>query len=387
MTSRLNLNDSRPIRWLSGALVALPLLIALPAQAKVLTEADGPGGMATYDILGQHFTIETPDCGHNVPHVTEVFDDDLKKNVFAFHLHVKAALDDDRCQAKDRQRTEVRGKGPDVVANEGDTVYYRWKFKLPTGFQTSPNFCHIMQIKSNNAAPIMTLSPRETIIQMDGRLGKHGMTELAPFINTWMLATMKVLHSHNGTVELTIRRVSDGAMTFHYAGGGDIWDANTPQDPKWGLYRSLDSVADLRDEEIRFADFCISKTSAADCEDDSVPNSDASVISPPPSADGGAATDAAENPPPPVSTPDASAPPPGTPPATGGSGAGIPPVGGAGGSEPTPTGGSGPIVPPMRGKGNGGCSCNVGASGHPGGGALAGFLLLGAVALYSRRRR
>jgi MYXO-CTERM domain-containing protein len=370
------------------AVAAVSLLLAAPASAKVLTVADGPGGMDTYAILGQHFTIETPDCGHHVPHVTEAYDDVLKKNVFVFHLHVKTFLDDDRCGGKDRQRTEIRGKGADVTASQGETVYYRWKFKLPAGFQSSPNFCHIMQIKSDSAAPIMTLTPRNNAtIAMDGRLGANGSTALAPFIDTWMVASMKVTHASNGSWELTIRRISDGAMTFHYAGTGNVWDGNSPQDPKWGIYRSLNTVSALRDEDdVRFADFCISKTSAADCEDDSVPSSDASVISPPPSPDAGAAKDAAENPTPPVGVPDASAPPTGNP-GTGGSSPGIPPTGGSGGGEPTPTGGTGAAVPPPRHGDKGGCSYAVGADSHRGGGALAGLLVLGVLALYSRRRR
>jgi MYXO-CTERM domain-containing protein len=382
MTRRRSSNDFRQKLTVGLAAAALPLLAAIPAQAKILMEADGPGGMDTYALLGQNFTIETPDCGHHVPHVTEAYDDVLKKNVFVFHLHVKTALDDDRCGATDRQRTEIRGKG-EASANQGETVYYRWKFKLPAGFQSSPNFCHIMQIKSNDAAPIMTLTPRSnTTIEMTGRLGTNGSTALAPFIDSWMIARMKVLHADNGSWELTIRRISDGAMTFHYAGTGDTWDANTAQDPKWGIYRSLNTVSALRDEDdVRFADFCISKVSAAECDDDSVPSSDASVVAPPPSADGGTnPADAGEMPPPPVGSPDASAAPPTADAAV--SNPGIPP--GSGQPMPPPTG---PVTPPMRG-GNGGCNCHVGAAGQSAsGGALGGLLLLGVLALYSRRRR
>jgi MYXO-CTERM domain-containing protein len=365
---------------------AVPLLAAAPAHAKILVQADGPGGMDTYALLGQNFSIETPDCGHHVPHITEAYDDVLKKNVFVFHLHVKVALDDDRCGGTDRQRTEIRGKG-EASANEGETVYYRWKFKLPAGFQTSPNFCHIMQIKSNDGAPIMTLTPRNnSTISMDGRLGANGKTALTPFIDTWMVATMKVTHADNGSWELTIRRISDGAMTFHYAGTGDTWDANTPQDPKWGIYRSLTTVADLRDEDdVRFADFCISKVSAAECEDNSVPPSDASVIGPPPpSADAGTAhADAAETPPPPVTGLDASSPLPPPPAADASAGGSTPP----GGGEPTPPN-PGPVVPPKKGGGSGGCSCTVGTgSERTGGGAIAGLLIVGVLALRSRRRR
>jgi hypothetical protein len=379
---------------------AAPLLAAAPAQAKVLVEADGPGGTDTYTILGRNFTIETPDCGHHVPHITEAYDDILKKNVFVFHLHVKVFLDDDRCGGKDRQRTEIRGKG-EASANEGETVYYRWKFKLPAGFQSSPNFCHIMQIKSNDGNPVMTLTPRNnTDIEMAGRLGINGKTALAPFIDTWMVATMKILHANNGTWELTIRRISDGAMTFHYAGTGDTWDANTPQDPKWGIYRSLNTLSALRDEDdVRFADFCISKVSAAECDDHTVPTSDASVSGPTPSADAGAggddaidpqepdagemgAADTGDMPMPPVTSPDASAgPTPTTKSDARPSNTGTP----SGGGDPTPPT-TDPETPPTMRAASKGCYVGAGA-GTATGGTLGGLFLLGALAMRLRRRR
>ena len=99
----------------SSALAVLSILLAAPvASAKVFTAADGPGGTPTYEILGRAHTIEVPDCGHMVPHITEVMDDELKKNVFVFHAHVNQ--DDDRCGATDRQRTEIRARAADIVA-------------------------------------------------------------------------------------------------------------------------------------------------------------------------------------------------------------------------------------------------------------------------------
>jgi hypothetical protein len=387
---RFGSHSQRYLMMLAAA--GVPFLAAAPAQAKILVEADGPGGMDTYALLGQNFTTETPDCGHHVPHITEAYDDVLKKNVFVFHLHVKAFLDDDRCGSTDRQRTEIRGKG-EASANQNETVYYRWKFRLPAGFQSSPNFCHIMQIKSNNADPIMTLTPRNnTDIEMTGRLGTNGKAPLAPFIDTWMVATMKVLHADNGNWELTIRRISDGAMTFHYAGTGDTWDANTAQDPKWGIYRSLDTISALRDEDdVRFADFCISKVSAAECEDNSVPVSDAGGVGPTPLDAGTGSDDAAETPPPPVTSPDASSP---SPPTTTRDAGTSNPSGGSGGSGSGGSGGSSPpakppVVPPMDTQGaSGGCGCRVdGGSATADGAALGGLLVLGILALGLRRRR
>jgi hypothetical protein len=263
--------------------VLLGLLLApVVAEARNLTSADGPGG--TYELIRRNYTTELPDCGHMVDHITEVMDDELKKNVFVFHAHVNQ--DDDRCGATDRQRTEIRARAADIIANNGETVYYRWKFKLAAGFQGSPSFTHIMQIKSDQAAPVMTLTPRTSTMAIDGRIGARGATDLAKFIGVWVVAEMKVVYGNSGSVALTIRKISDGTMLFNYSGGADTWDDGaSAHDFKAGIYRSLNNRGMLRDEQVRFADFCASKTSAADCDDGATPP-------PPPPTDGGAAPDA-----------------------------------------------------------------------------------------------
>ena len=51
------------------------LLMAGTARAaRDLIVADGPGGTPTYMLLERSYGIEVPDCGHAVPHWTEVMD-------------------------------------------------------------------------------------------------------------------------------------------------------------------------------------------------------------------------------------------------------------------------------------------------------------------------
>ena len=35
-----------------------------------------------------------------------------------------------------------------LLGRENETVTYSWKFKLPEGFQSSPKFTHLHQLKS-----------------------------------------------------------------------------------------------------------------------------------------------------------------------------------------------------------------------------------------------
>jgi MYXO-CTERM domain-containing protein len=366
---------SRPAGVVAGVLLATAMLVTLAArtaEAKVVMSADGPAGTATYALLQQAYTTELPDCGHMVPHITEVFDDDLKKNVFVFHLHVNQ--DDDRCGAQDRQRTEIRAKSAGITANNGETVYYRWKFKLPAGFQTSPNFTHIFQIKSDQAAPIMTLTPRGSTLSIDGRIGKHGETDLAKFLNVWVVVDLKILYGNAGRVEMTIRKLSDGQVMFQYAGAADTWDDNASlHDIKHGIYRSLNNRDQLRDEQVRFADFCTSKVNNTECNDDNLPP-------PPPPPDGGAP------PPPPPPAPDGGAPPPPPPPAAPDAAPPPPPAPTDGAVAPTP-----PPKPPLPAPAppppppEVGCGCRLASP--PAAPAIAVPVTLAALALLLRRRR
>src|SRR6185436_7324604 len=205
----LGLMPSPMFRPVAGLLLTALLLAPRLAHARNLMSADGPDGTPTYDLLHQAYTTELPDCGHMVPHITEVFDDELQKNVFVFHAHVNQ--DDDRCGGKDRQRTEIRAKAADIVAQNGETVWYRWKFKLDKAFQGSTRFTHIFQIKSDLGAPIMTLTPRVSTFGITGRAaGSSGTTDLAKFRGVWVVVDLKVLFSDNGRVELSIRRIPDG---------------------------------------------------------------------------------------------------------------------------------------------------------------------------------
>jgi hypothetical protein len=251
------------------AVVALMALAPSGAQARNLLSADGPGG--TYELIRTAYTTELPDCGHMVDHITEAFDDELQKNVFVFHAHVNQ--DDDRCGGTDRQRTEIRARATDIVAQNGETVYYRWKFKLDAAFQGSSRFTHIFQIKSDLGAPIMTLTPRVSTFGITGRAaGSSANTDLAKFRGVWVVVDLKVLYSDSGHVDLTIRRIKDGQSLYAYSGNADMWDAGASgHDSKFGIYRSLLSKEALRDEQVRFADFCASKVNAKECDDGAVP--------------------------------------------------------------------------------------------------------------------
>jgi hypothetical protein len=266
-------------------LLACLLLLAGTVPAQITLQANGPG--STYELIDAQFgsggSSEVPDCGHTSfgRHITETFDNDLGKNVFVFHIH--ADIDNDRCSTFDRQRNEIKGGNGSPAGlkhTQGETAYTRWKFKLDAGFIPSSRFTHIMQIKAldgDAGAPLMTLTPRAGSPQKmevihsagegSGSQGKIAEVDLAPFKGTWVEAYMEYRNSEgsSGTFSLVIKRVSDGATLLSVSRTGiDMWRTGASFNrPKWGIYRGLDDV--LRDEQVRFADFCISESSASQC--------------------------------------------------------------------------------------------------------------------------
>jgi hypothetical protein len=86
-------------------------------------------------------------------------------------------------------------------------------------------------------------------------------TALDVLIDTWLEVTEIIKYGTSGTYEIQIKKVNDGSILFEYSNSLIInWrpGANFVR-PKWGIYRSLLNVQDLRDEEVLFADFRITE--------------------------------------------------------------------------------------------------------------------------------
>jgi hypothetical protein len=275
----------KPLHFERFALTVTILLLLFsnsPLSAQVTLSATGSG--AAYDVISSKgFGNENPDCKHPSfgPHVTQAFDNTLNKYVFVFHSH--ATLDDDRCTNEDRVRMEIKGgdgSNTEMQHTQGQTAYYRWKFKLDAGFIPSSRFTHIFQIKAFNGddgAPLITITPRAgspekiQIIHSSGEgsgsLGTVKEADLAPFKGNWVEAYVKYKSDEGsaGTFEITLTRISDGAVLLSYSNSSiDMWRTGADYNrPKWGVYRGKDDA--LRDEQVLFNDWCISESSANLC--------------------------------------------------------------------------------------------------------------------------
>ncbi len=248
--------------------------------------ADGPG--ETYELISDflapgNFPLEPPDCSHEDfgRHIDEVWDTTLNEYVFRFYMHVTP--DNDRCINFDRQRNEIKVYNPSPAkfkGFDGDKMVYSWKMKLPEGFQSSSGFTHIHQLKAvggnEDGMPLITLTPRKgnpDKIQL--RYAEHTSAQtLSAFpVNeiegVWVNITESVTYGENGKYEISINKVADNELIFHYINENiRMWRTGTSFiRPKWGIYRSLNHPEDLRDEEILMNDFYIKKVNVNSIED------------------------------------------------------------------------------------------------------------------------
>ncbi len=267
-------------------LTSLLLITNKFSYSQVVLDADGPGN--TYERITNVFApgngvsaVEAPDLFHpwaSGRHIAEVFDSELNKYVFEFYSH--ALLDNEPVDPTltDRQRVEIKtyAASPDNLKGTlGENIIYKWKFKIPIGFQPSANFTHLHQIKAvdgDDSSPLFTLTPRlgtpnklELIYVANASSGtdKVSIVDLLPFEGIWVDAEEKINIGSSGTYSITLKKHSNGAVLLSYSNSdiATIRPDNTFIRPKWGIYRSLNDVENLRDEAVRFSDFSIAEVS------------------------------------------------------------------------------------------------------------------------------
>ena len=248
-------------------------------SSQVICKASADSGSGYTTILNAGLDIESPDCQHGDfgAHVTQVYDEKIDRNVFVFHSHI--AEDNDRCQVQDRVRMEIKG-GPntdeELQHTLGSESFYRWKFRVDENFIGASTFNHIFQNKAkggnDDSFPVLTITLRAEILELrhDGGdtgsdLGVVAEADLSAIRGRWIEVYCRQLHAENGALEFTLTDLATGRTILEYVNNNiDLWRTGaTYNRPKWGMYRSKNNV--LKDEEIRFSDFCISESDVSLC--------------------------------------------------------------------------------------------------------------------------
>lgn len=260
-------------------------------QCNAVTHLRADGITDTYALIDAALVersgtaIESSDCKHIEfgPHITQVFEDELNRHVFAFHSHIRQ--DDDRCLNSDRQRIEIKTyepSAPELLGYNGDYVTYSWNFKLDAGFLPPYSFCHIHQLKlvgGDDPMPIITISPRKStpnvlqLLQYDsmGRLLFLREEPLYKFTGRWVRAVSEIIYGYHGAYNITLTDYSTSEVLMQYSSNDiDFWrnDTTTVANfvrPKWGIYRSVQEAVLSRNETVLFDDFCIGKGETDRC--------------------------------------------------------------------------------------------------------------------------
>ncbi len=283
------------MRVYSGIAAIICVLIYCSCNPPGETPDDAPGGddktimtlsadghTSTYDLIASKgYGIESPDDAHNPPfeHITQQWDDLLQRYVFAFTLHLTP--DNDRGTDSDRQRNEIKtwDRSPATMyATRGEKHTYRWKFRLPAGFQPSTAFSHIHQLKpvGGDEIPLITITARKKSpvdkLQLiyrapapeSGAASPNtylAETDLSQFLGVWVEVEETAVYAPASHYSIKITRISDGRVLLEYTSPGLIlWRTGcTFVRPKYGLYRQTHNgatpVTGLRDETLLFADF------------------------------------------------------------------------------------------------------------------------------------
>lgn len=270
-----------------------------PAEQKPAKAASASGITTTSMIPGEPelnkmgIHAECPDssrmhAGKPVYHIVKTYDEDLGKDVYSFLIHAK--IDDDRGKTniKDRQRNEIKtdNKSPENLwAKEGETMTYRWKMKLPEGMKTTERFTHVHQLKGidnkqKNAQvgnPLMSLTCYSTkkggqelrVRYYDRTKGDKAETlakvNLDQLTGRWVEIEETAKFAADGAYSITIKDAKTGKVLLEYSDDNlDMWRTDAAGlRPKWGIYRWIgkdrEAEDQVRDEELRFADFEIIK--------------------------------------------------------------------------------------------------------------------------------
>ncbi|MDD3078023.1 MAG: heparin lyase I family protein [Paludibacter sp.] len=272
-------------------LITLSLLV----KSQTVLEADGPGN--TYELINSvlapgYTAVENPECVHPEfgRHIAEIWDNDLQKYVFVFYIHVTP--DNDRCINFDRQRVEIKTYEPspeNLKGKLGETVVYKWQFKLPDGFQPSASFTHIHQVKAVNGDdddPVFVLTARKGnpdklelnyYESSDQAQVKLTSADLSLFKGKWVEATERIkIDSTDGSYSINIQDSQTGNIIMSYSNSKlrTIRPDNDFIRPKWGIYRSLLNSSDLRDEAVRFSYFSIAEEISTDVNTNTYSNSE-----------------------------------------------------------------------------------------------------------------
>ncbi|MCK0132122.1 T9SS type A sorting domain-containing protein [Flavobacteriaceae bacterium F08102] len=270
-------------------------IFSLSAQTQL--KADGRSD--TYELINNMLApgydiLAVPDCSHADfgKHIDQVFDQELNQYVFRFHAHSNE--DNDECQHESQQRCEIKvtQQSPtSLLGAEKETITYTWKFKLGADFIPSKKFTYLHQLHAlggeDESTPLFALNAHKgtsdqlSLIYANGDRNSVLLTkELEPFKGTWISATETITFGEIGAYQIELKNVDTGDVLFSYKKEAiQTWKTDAScVCPSWGIFRSLDSEDEIKDEIVVYSDITVEKSDALSTFRKSIDRGDISIF-------------------------------------------------------------------------------------------------------------
>jgi len=176
-----------------------------------------------------------------------------------------------------KQRNEIKtynGSTDNLKCSNKEAVIYQWKLFINNEMTISKKFTHLFQIKAvdgDDDHPIVTLtgciSGNEKYLEIRHSPSTEdtvlARTDWENSKGKWLTAECIMLADDIGYLKLTVKTI-EGSITLLSIEKNniDMWRKDSSFNrPKWGIYRGLDDINNLRTDEetVFFADFTISE--------------------------------------------------------------------------------------------------------------------------------
>lgn len=261
-----------PVSCASGPLDAgldVPPAEATPYEngspVTLLLRSDGVGiGKSPYDLFIEGLGSNPVD-GPGPDYIREVRSAPVG-DVFEFWLPATGAVDP---AFPDRQRNEIKvyNRSEDrLKAFQGQTMTYRWTFRVDPAMRISTRFCHLFQLKpvgGDETQPVLTFTVADNQFQirhLSSSAASINYLRRLPYTSVrgvWLEATVTVKNSDDGALYIAVRKLDGTLVTSYSASRIDLWRGSDFNRPKWGIYRGLfDGMSEAR---VQFGSFQITK--------------------------------------------------------------------------------------------------------------------------------
>ncbi len=227
-------------------------------------------------------------------HFKEFFDEDINAPVFQFEIH--NASDNYKCAnfKKYLHKIKLEATAPEnLIGIEGETVTYTWKFKLDEKFLSSTKKeIDIHQLKavggSEYEIPLFSLTTVKgrrsdklelRYTEMDEQITLKAV-DLSLLKGKWVEVSETITYGEIGAYTITIKSTNDDEMLLEFSKDAiRTWktDAEFIR-PKWGIYRDLKDVNDVRNETVRFANFKVEESNTLEMFKASLNNDDVKIF-------------------------------------------------------------------------------------------------------------